>query len=158
MHLIGTAGHIDHGKSTLIQALTGTHPSRLPEEKKRGMTLDLGYAHLKSDKGQTIGFIDVPGHEKLIKNMTAGATGMGIALLVVDSHEGPRNQTQEHLNILRLLGVSTIIPVLTKISQCDSNILKGNKEKLQALLSESKVEYSHIHCVDSIEGTGSTLR
>jgi len=154
MQLIGTAGHIDHGKSALIKSLTGIHPSRLPEEKKRGMTLDLGYAFLKRPDGETIGFIDVPGHEKLIKNMAAGATGIGIALLVVDSREGPKNQTIEHLNILRLLGVGHIIPVLTKISGCPDNQLTESERKLRTLIVDSGLSSSPIMKVDSLDQTG----
>jgi len=154
MHLIGTAGHIDHGKSALIQALTGIHPSRLPEEKKRGLTLDLGYAYLKRPDGEMIGFIDVPGHEKLIKNMAAGATGIGIALLVVDSREGPRNQTREHLNILKLLEVKQVMPVLTKITGCDENKLADSEDQLAALVADSGLQSSPVFRVDSLDKTG----
>ena len=97
MRLIGTAGHIDHGKSTLVEALTGAHPSRLPEERARGMTIDLGYAHLDHPEGFRLGIVDVPGHEKLVKNMVAGATGFELALWVVDARESVMPQSLEHL-------------------------------------------------------------
>src|SRR5216117_3889931 len=111
--IIGTAGHIDHGKSSLVQALTGTDPDRLPEEKKRGITIDLGFADL--DLGDVrIGFVDVPGHERFIKNMLAGAHGIDLVMLVVAADEGVMPQTREHFDICRLLGVSKGVIVLTK--------------------------------------------
>ncbi|MEO8540693.1 MAG: selenocysteine-specific translation elongation factor [bacterium] len=116
MPVIGTAGHVDHGKSTLIHALTGIDPDRLREEKERGLTIDLGFAWLKLPSGEEVGVVDVPGHERFIKNMLAGAGGMDLALLVVAADEGPRPQTAEHLAILDLLEVPAGIVVLTK---CD---------------------------------------
>jgi selenocysteine-specific elongation factor len=112
--LIGTAGHVDHGKTTLIQALTGINTDRLKEEKKRGITIDLGYAYLPLPNGGTVSVIDVPGHEKFIKNMLAGAGGIDFALLVIAADDGVMPQTREHLNILELSGVSDGIIVLTK--------------------------------------------
>ena len=99
MHIIGTAGHVDHGKSALIAALTGTNPDRLIEERLRGMTLDLGFAHLRFDDGLEGGIVDVPGHERFLHNMLAGAAGMELLLLVVDANEGVMPQTLEHLQI-----------------------------------------------------------
>ena len=102
MHIVGTAGHVDHGKSALVNALTGTNPDRWLEEQLRGMTLDLGFAHLDLD-GIEAGIIDVPGHERFLHNMLAGAAGMELLLLVVAADEGVRPQTVEHLQILRYL-------------------------------------------------------
>ncbi len=100
--IVGTAGHIDHGKSTLIEALTGTHPDRLEEEKRRGITIDLGFAFLE-DEGVRYGFVDVPGHERFVKNMLAGASGIDLVLLVVAADELIKPQTREHFDICRLL-------------------------------------------------------
>ncbi len=102
MHIVGTAGHVDHGKSSLVRALTGTDPDRWIEERLRGMTLDLGFAHLRYDDGVEAGIVDVPGHERFIHNMLAGAAGMELLLLVVAANEGVRPQTLEHLAIAEL--------------------------------------------------------
>jgi selenocysteine-specific elongation factor len=114
-HVIGTAGHVDHGKSALIQALTGTDPDRLAEEKARGMTIDLGFAWTTLPSGREVGFVDVPGHERFIHNMLAGVGGIGCALFVVDASEGWRPQSAEHLAILDLLGVPAGVVALTKV-------------------------------------------
>jgi selenocysteine-specific elongation factor len=115
MHIIGTAGHVDHGKSSLVQALTGTNPDRWLEEQIRGMTLDLGFAHLRFDDGVEAGIVDVPGHERFLHNMLAGAAGMELLLLVIDAGEGIMPQTVEHLQILKYLNVRDVIVVLTKM-------------------------------------------
>jgi selenocysteine-specific elongation factor len=115
MHIIGTAGHVDHGKSSLVQALTGTNPDRWLEEQLRGMTLDLGFAHLRFDDGVEAGIVDVPGHERFLHNMLAGAAGMELLLLVIDAGEGIMPQTIEHLQILKYLNVRDVIVVLTKM-------------------------------------------
>ena len=104
MHVIGTAGHVDHGKSTLIQALTGIDPDRLREEKERGMTIDLGFAWLRLPGGNEVSIVDVPGHERFVNNMLAGVGGIDLALLVVAADESVMPQTREHLAILDLLG------------------------------------------------------
>ena len=114
--IIGTAGHIDHGKTTLIKALTGRDTDRLKEEKARGITIDLGFTWMDLTDGERVGIIDVPGHEKFISNMTAGVVGMDLVLLVIAADEGIMPQTREHLAILRLLGVENILVVLNK---CD---------------------------------------
>ena len=114
MHVVGTAGHVDHGKSSLVRALTGTDPDRWIEERLRGMTLDLGFAHLRYDDGVEAGIIDVPGHERFLHNMLAGAAGMDLLLLVIAANEGVRPQTVEHLTILQFLNVRRVIIVLTK--------------------------------------------
>jgi len=119
-HVIGTAGHVDHGKSALIQALTGTDPDRLAEEKARGMTIDLGFAWTTLPSGREVGFVDVPGHERFIHNMLAGVGGIGCALFVVDAGEGWRPQSAEHLAILDLLGVGAGVVALTKVDLVDA--------------------------------------
>ncbi|HEY4433281.1 MAG TPA: selenocysteine-specific translation elongation factor, partial [Candidatus Cybelea sp.] len=113
--MIGTAGHVDHGKSAIVAALTGTNPDRLAQERERGMTLDLGFAHLRFADGVEGGIVDVPGHERFLHNMLAGAAGMEILLLVIDAVEGVRAQTLEHLAILRYLTVRRTIVVVSKI-------------------------------------------
>ena len=106
--IIGTAGHIDHGKTALVRALTGVDTDRLPEEKRRGITIDLGFAPLELPNVGVAGVVDVPGHERFVRNMVAGATGVDLFLLVVDAAEGVRRQTREHVEILRLLGVGLV--------------------------------------------------
>jgi len=118
--IVGTAGHIDHGKSTLIEALTGTHPDRLEEEKRRGITIDLGFAFLE-ESGARFGFVDVPGHERFVKNMLAGASGIDVVLLVVAADEAIRPQTREHFDICRLLGVQGGVIALTKCDLVDAD-------------------------------------
>jgi len=115
MHIIGTAGHVDHGKSSLVQALTGTNPDRWIEEQVRGMTLDLGFAHLRFDDGVEAGIVDVPGHERFLHNMLAGAAGMELLVLAIAADDGVMPQTIEHLQILRYLNVKRTIVALTKI-------------------------------------------
>ena len=117
--VVGTAGHIDHGKSALVKALTGIDPDRLEEEKRRGMTIDLGFAHFDLPGGRRVGIVDVPGHERLIRNMLAGATGIDLVLLVIAADEGVMPQTREHLDILRFLHVGRGIVVLNKIDLVD---------------------------------------
>ena len=119
--VIGTAGHIDHGKSTLVQALTGIHPDRLPEERARKLTIDLGFAWLQLDDGSPIGIVDVPGHRDFIQNMLAGVGGIDAAILVIAADEGVMPQTQEHLNILHLLGIPRLIVAMTKCDLVDDD-------------------------------------
>src|SRR4030088_1452768 len=120
--IVGTAGHIDHGKSSLVEALTGTNPDRLAEEKRRGITIDLGFAFLE-DAGIRFGFIDVPGHERFVSNMLAGAGGIDVMLLVVAADELIKPQTREHFAICRLLGVSNGIVALSKSDLVDADTL-----------------------------------
>ncbi|HOH70277.1 MAG TPA: GTP-binding protein, partial [Sedimentibacter sp.] len=117
--IIGTAGHIDHGKTTLIKALTGRETDRLEEEKRRGITIDLGFTYFDLPNGSKAGIIDVPGHERFIKNMLAGVVGMDMVLLVIAADEGIMPQTTEHLNILNILGLENGIVVLTKCDLAD---------------------------------------
>src|SRR5512141_1151486 len=112
--VIGTAGHTDHGKTTLLRALTGIDADRLPEERARGMTIDVGYAHLDLADGSSIDFVDVPGHDRLVGNMLVGAGEIDAALLVVAADDGPRAQTFEHLELLGALGIADGVVVVTK--------------------------------------------
>ncbi|HEV8596547.1 MAG TPA: GTP-binding protein, partial [Candidatus Dormibacteraeota bacterium] len=117
--VVGTAGHIDHGKSTLVNALTGIDPDRLEEEKRRGMTIDLGFAHMTLPSGREIGIVDVPGHARFMRNMLAGAHGLDAVLLVVAADEGVMPQTREHLEVVDLLDVRRGIVVVTKADLVD---------------------------------------
>src|ERR671929_1447101 len=123
LHVIGTAGHIDHGKSTLVRRLTGIDPDRLAEEKRRGMTIDLGFAWLTLPSGATASIVDVPGHERFVKNMLAGAGGIDVALLVIAADEGVMPQTREHLDIVDLLGIQYGVVALTKSDLVDDEWL-----------------------------------
>jgi selenocysteine-specific elongation factor len=154
MRLIGTAGHIDHGKSTLVQALTGIHPSHLPEEHARAMTIDLGYAYLEHPDGYRLGVVDVPGHEKLVKNMVAGATGFELALWVVDARESVMPQSLEHLQILNLLCVRSLIPVLTKADLASEEQIAAAREDTETLLRRVRIAVEPLHVVDSLSGRG----
>lgn len=135
MHIIGTAGHVDHGKSSLVVALTGHNPDRLIEEQDRGMTLDLGFAPLRFPDGVDAGIIDVPGHERFLHNMLAGALGMELLLLVIAAPDGPKPQTFEHLHILNFLNVSRAIIVLTKI-----DLVKTEDRRVAAQLAREACE------------------
>ena len=117
--VLGTAGHIDHGKTWLVRALTGKDTDRLPEERRRGISIDLGYAPLELPGGRRLSVVDVPGHERFVRNMVAGATGIDLFLLVVDAAEGARPQTHEHLAILRLLGIEHGVVAITKVDAVD---------------------------------------
>ncbi len=123
MQVIGTAGHIDHGKSTLVHALTGIDPDRLREEKERGMTIELGFAWLTLPAGQQVSVVDVPGHERFIRHMLAGVGGIDVALLVVAADEGVMPQTREHLDILSLMQVSHGVVAFTKSDLVDAEWL-----------------------------------
>src|SRR3984885_3936035 len=118
--IIALAGHVDHGKTALIRALTGIDADRLPEEKKRGMTIDLGFAHVRLKSGAVVGFVDVPGHERFLSNMLAGVLSIDTVLLVIAADVGPMPQTNEHLSILKLTGVSDIAVVISKIDRVDA--------------------------------------
>ena len=152
--VIGTAGHIDHGKTELIKALTGIDTDRLPEEKRRGITLDLGFANLKLKNNKEIGIIDVPGHEKFIKHMVAGVTGIDLALMVIALDEGIKPQTIEHLDILNLLHVSNGIIVLTKMDLVDENLIKNRVTEVKEFVKGSFLENEPIIPVSSKTGEG----
>lgn len=126
--IIGTAGHVDHGKTVLVKALTGTDTDRLAEEKRRGITIEPGFARLDWPDGTQAGIVDVPGHEKFIKNMLAGAGGIDLAMLVIAADEGVMPQTVEHMDILSLLGVQGGLVVLTKAELVDDDWLEFGSE------------------------------
>ncbi len=152
--IIGTAGHIDHGKTTLVKALTGVDCDRLKEEKARGITVDLGYAYAPLSCGETLGFIDVPGHEKLIHNMLAGATGIDFALLVIAADDGPMPQTREHLEIIELLGIKHGGVALTKIDACAVDRIETAKAEVAELLAKTALNGVPIFPVAATTGQG----
>ena len=131
---VGTAGHIDHGKTWLVRALTGKDTDRLPEEQRRGISIELGYAPLELSDGRRLSVIDVPGHERFVRTMVAGATGIDLFLLVVDAGEGARPQTHEHLSILRLLGIERGVVALTKVDAVDAETLELVEEEARELV------------------------
>ena len=154
--LVGTAGHIDHGKTTLLKALTGIDADRLEEEKRRGITIDIGFAHM-SVGSDRIGFVDVPGHERLVKNMLAGIGGIDLALLIVAADESIMPQTLEHFHICRLLDIPDGIVALTKCDAVEPELLTLVREEVRAMTRDSFLEDSPIIAVDSITGSGLEL-
>lgn len=154
MYVIGTAGHVDHGKSTLVQALTGIDPDRLTEEKARGMTIDLGFAWLTLPSGREVSLVDVPGHERFIKNMLAGVGGMDLALLIVAADESVMPQTREHLAILDLLGVQRGIAVITKADLADADTLELVGLEVEDVLAGTGLEGAPILPVSAVTGRG----
>ena len=132
--IVGTAGHIDHGKTALVRALTGVDTDRLPEEKRRGITIDLGFAPLHLEGIGVVGIVDVPGHEAFVRTMVAGATGIDLALLVIAADEGVMPQTREHLVILQHLGVPRAIVALTKSDLAESDWLELVTDDVHSLL------------------------
>lgn len=152
--VIGTAGHIDHGKTTLIKALTGTDTDRLAEEKKRGITIELGFTYFDFPNGSRVGIVDVPGHEKFINNMTAGVVGMDMVLLVIAADEGIMPQTREHMDILHLLGVEKCLVVLTKIDMVEPDWLEMLEEEIKEELAETFLAQAPIIKVSSTTGVG----
>ncbi len=158
--IIGTAGHIDHGKTALVKALTGIDADRLEEEKRRGITIDIGFAHLElpGANGETLrlGFVDVPGHERFVRNMLAGVGGIDLVLLVIAADEGIKPQTREHFDICRLLGVRTGVTVLTKSDAIDRDSLEIVRLEVEEFLRGSFLDSSHapIVAVSSLTGAG----
>lgn len=152
--ILGTAGHIDHGKTTLVRALTGVDTDRLPEEKRRGITIDLGFAPLVLDGVGTLGVVDVPGHEAFVRTMVAGATGIDLALLVVAADEGMMPQTREHLAILSLLGVDAGVVALTKSDLVDADWLALVEEDVRSALADTPLAGAAIVSVSATTGAG----
>ena len=155
--IIGTAGHVDHGKSSLIRALTGIETDRLKEEKERGLSIELGFAYFDLPNGLRAGIVDVPGHEKFIRNMLSGAYGMDVVLFVVDAKEGVQEQTFEHLEIIDLLGISTGVLVITKSDLVDVNQLEDSIEMSREILTNTTLEDSPTVVVSNITGQGIDL-
>ena len=151
---IGTAGHVDHGKSALVEALTGVHPDSLKEEKDRGMTIDLGFTFLRMSDGREVPIVDVPGHERFLKTMVAGVSGIHLVLFVVAADEGVMPQTVEHLGTVKYMGVGEGIVVLTKCDLVDEEWLMLVEEDVNSLVSGSFLESAPVVRVSSIEGTG----
>jgi selenocysteine-specific elongation factor len=154
MFVLGTAGHIDHGKSQLVKALTGIDPDRLREEKERGMTIDLGFAWLKLPSGREVGIVDVPGHERFVKHMLAGVGGIDLALFIVAANEGIMPQTREHLAILDLIGVKRGVVVITKKDLVDEEMLTLVRMELEELIATTTIARSPIVTVSSVTGEG----
>jgi selenocysteine-specific elongation factor len=154
LFVIGTVGHVDHGKSTLVEALTGIDPDRLQEEKARGMTIDLGFAWLKLPDGEEVSIVDVPGHERFIKNMLAGVGGIDLALLVIAADEGVMPQTREHLAILDLLGVERGVVVITKSDLVDKDWLDLVQADVEDVLKGKTLERAPIVSCSAVTGDG----
>jgi selenocysteine-specific elongation factor len=152
--IIGTAGHIDHGKSALVEALTGTDPDRLKEEKERGITIELGFARLPLPSGIRAGIVDVPGHEKFVRTMVAGAAGIDIVMLVVAADEGIMPQTREHLDICRLLAVRHGLVVLTKCDKADADWTELQEEEIRAFVRGSFLDGRPVMRVSAVTGDG----
>lgn len=152
--IVGTAGHVDHGKSALVRALTGVDPDRLKEEKARGVSIDLGFAYLPRPDGSVLGFVDVPGHEKFVRNMLAGASGVDLALLVVAADDGPMPQTREHLAIVDLLGVGRGLVALTKCDLADEARRAEAGDEIAELLAGTALEGAEIVPVSTVTGEG----
>ena len=152
--IVGTAGHIDHGKTAVVRALTGVDTDRLPEEKSRGITLDLGYAYQPIGSGAILGFVDVPGHERLVHTMVAGAAGIDFVLLVVAADDGPMPQTREHLQVIDLLGLTRGAVALTKIDRVSVDRLAEAHAEVRALLHDGPLAFAPIFPVDALGGEG----
>lgn len=152
--ILATAGHIDHGKTALVRALTGVDADRLPEEKRRGLTIDLGFAYATLPDGTELGFVDVPGHERFLPNMLAGVLSIDRVLLIVAADDGPRPQTLEHLDILELIGVAEVTGVVTKIDRVPHERREAVETEIAALLADAGYEGSPIFAVSSITGDG----
>src|SRR5688572_24392789 len=152
--VVGTAGHIDHGKTTLLRTLTGIDADRLPEERRRGMTIDVGYAHLDLDDGTTIDFVDVPGHDKLVGNMLVGAGEVDVAMLIVAADDGPRAQTLEHLALLDALAITSGIAVVTKIDAVEPERVVAVAAAVADLLAPTSLVGSPVLAASGITGAG----
>ncbi|WP_312759130.1 GTP-binding protein, partial [Pulveribacter sp.] len=162
--IIGTAGHIDHGKTSLVRALTGVETTRLPEERRRGISIELGYAYLQDEAGApSLGFVDVPGHERLLHTMLAGATGVAHTLLVVAADDGVMPQTREHLAVVALLGVTQATVAVTKIDRLEPAARAARLDEVhaqvRALLAGTALAQAAVFDVSATTGEGiDTLR
>ena len=154
VHIVGTAGHVDHGKSTLVRALTGTDPDRLAEEKERGLTIDLGFAFCTLPSGRQVSFVDVPGHIRFVKNMLAGVGAVDASLFVVAAPEGWKPQSAEHLAILELLGISHGVVVLSQIGLVDDELAELAHLDIADHVEGTFLEHAPVVATDAIDGTG----
>ena len=154
MAVIATAGHVDHGKSSLIRALTGIHPDRLAEEQRKGMTIDLGFAHVRTETGTTLSFIDVPGHTDFIRTMISGVSGVDVALLVIDAGEGWKPQTEEHLGILEVLGITHGVIALSKCDRVDASERQLRITEIQQRIASSTISWTDIIETSTLTGEG----
>ena len=152
--IVALAGHVDHGKTALIRALTGIDADRLPEEKKRGMTIDLGFAHTRLPSGAMVGFVDVPGHERFLSNMLAGVLSIDSVLLVIAADDGPMPQTREHLSILRLTGVTDLACVISKIDRVDPSRREAARAEIRTLLDRAGFLDAPLMEASSVTGEG----
>ena len=152
--IVATAGHIDHGKTSLVRALTGVDADRLPEEKRRGMTIDLGFAYMDGPSGARIGFIDVPGHERFVRSMLAGVAGVDMALLVIAADDGVMPQTREHLAILNLLNAPAGAIVINKTDLVDPERVKLIVKEIRTLSIGGVLENAPVFAVSSMNGDG----
>ena len=152
--IVATAGHVDHGKTALVRALTGVDTDRLPEEKKRGLTIDLGFAYHPLDDDHVLGFVDVPGHERFVRNMLAGVGSIDLALVVVAADDGVMPQTREHTAILDLLGVTECLAVVSKVDKVDADRAGEVSVEIDALLSATGMRGADIHQVSALSGAG----
>ncbi|MFQ5720679.1 MAG: GTP-binding protein, partial [Acidobacteriota bacterium] len=152
--VLGTAGHIDHGKTALVRALTGVDTDRLVEEQRRGITIELGFAPLDLGGGRTVGVVDVPGHERFVRTMLAGAGGVDAVLVVIAADESIKPQTREHFDICRLLGVTTGVIALTKIDLVDEELVDVVREEVQDWVAGSFLERAPIVPVSAVTGDG----
>src|SRR5271165_2438124 len=152
--IVGTAGHIDHGKTALVRALTGIDTDRLPEEKARGITIDLGFAYRPVGGIGTLGFVDVPGHERFVRNMVAGAAGVDFVLLVVAADDGPMPQTREHLDIVDLLGLERGIVALSKCDLVTGERIAEVSAQIRLLLARTSLAGAEIVPVSAVTGQG----
>ena len=156
--VVGTAGHIDHGKTALVKALTGIDADRLEEEKRRGITIDIGFAHLQLTPDLRLGFVDVPGHERFVKNMLAGVGGIDLLLFVVAADESIKPQTREHFDICRLLGIRRGIVALTKSDLVDPELVDLVRLEMEEFTAGSFLESAPIVAVSSTTGAGQCFR
>ena len=150
--IVATAGHVDHGKTSLVRALTGVDANQLPEKKRRGLSIDLGFAYLPLSDGSHIGFVDVPGHERFVRNMAAGVGAVDHALLIIAADDGVMPQTLEHLSILSLLEVKIVAVVVTKIDLVDASRVAAVRQQLKHLPASVALNGAPTFCVSSETG------
>src|SRR4051812_30470241 len=151
---LGTAGHIDHGKTVLVRALTGVDTDRLPEEQRRGISIELGFARLELPSGRVLSVVDVPGHERFVRTMVAGATGIDMFLLVVAADDGVMPQTREHVTVLEALGVSAGLVAITKADAVDADELERTRVDVRDLLREGRYAEVETVAVSGLTGEG----